>query len=76
MRYGLYEEGRLTAPGRRPWLVVVAKGSGPAAPEEARPNRTQEVGRSGQLLVGLALLGSSLISLTVLVLLVRLIASL
>ena len=76
MRYGLYEEGRLTAPGRRPWLVVVTKDSDPAAPEEARSKRNQEIARGGQLLVGLALLGSSLISLTVLVLLVRLIASL
>ena len=76
MRYGLYEEGRLTAPGRRPWLVVLTKGSGIAAPEEARPMRTQEIARGGQLLVGLALLTSSLISMTVLVLLVRLIASL
>jgi hypothetical protein len=40
MRYGLYKEGRLTAPGRGPWLVVVAKGSGIAAPEEARPMHT------------------------------------
>lgn len=76
MRYGLYEEGRLTAPGRRPWLVVLAKGSARALPKEGRPDRGQAIGRGGQLLVGLALLTSSLISLSVLVLLVRWIASL
>lgn len=76
MRYGLYEEGRLTASGRRPWLAVVTKGSGIAAPEEAPPMRTQEIARGSQLLVGLALLTSSLISLAVLVLLARWIASL
>jgi hypothetical protein len=56
--------------------VVDTKGSGIAAPEEARPRRTQEIARGGQLLVGLALLTSSLISLSVLLLLVRWIASL
>jgi hypothetical protein len=56
--------------------VVVTKGSGIAAPEEARPMRTQAIARGGQLLVGLALLTSSLISLSVLLLLVRWIASL
>jgi hypothetical protein len=76
MRYGLYEEGRLTAPGRRPWLIMAAKGGGHDLPKEARPVRGQGVGRGGQLLVGLALLTSSLVSLTVLVVVFRLIASL
>jgi hypothetical protein len=74
MRYEL-SEGELTASGRRPWLAV-AKGGSPAAAEGARRNGAQEIARGGQLLVALALLTSSLISLTVLVLLVRWITAL
>lgn len=73
MRYGLYEDGRLPGFGERPRpVLVVARGD--LDPPEARRDNSQAIGRGGQLLLGLALLTSSLISLSVLVLLVRLIA--
>jgi len=74
MRYGLYEDGRLAGFGERPRPVLVPVRGDPDSPEEARRDDGQAIGRGGQLLLGLALLTSSLISLSVLVLLVRLIA--
>ena len=56
--------------------VLVAKDSGLASPEAGGPERAQEIGRGGQMLVGLALLTSSLVSLTVLIFLVRWITTL
>lgn len=74
MRYGLYEDGRLTGFGERPRMALVADRGDLDPPEEARCDGSRAIGRGGQLLLGLALLTSSLISLSVLVLLVRLIA--
>ncbi|HSA81524.1 MAG TPA: hypothetical protein VLE23_11955 [Geminicoccaceae bacterium] len=73
MRYGLYEDSRLPGYGERPRPVLVEARRDLDAPEEARRDDRQVLGRGGQLLLGMALLTSSLISLSVLVLLVRLI---
>jgi hypothetical protein len=55
--------------------VLVSERSGFASPEEARLDRPQEAGRGSRLLLRLALLASSLISLVGLVLLVRWLAA-
>jgi hypothetical protein len=61
----------LRASGRRSRPVLVSQRSGFASPEEARLDPAQEAGRDGRLLLRLALLASSLITLTGLGLLVR-----
>jgi hypothetical protein len=64
-------EETLRASGRRSRPVLVSEGSGFGSPDEARPDRAQETGLGSRLLLRLALLASSLISLIGLVLLVR-----
>lgn len=55
--------------------MLVSQRSGFGSPEEARPDRAQETGLGNRLLLRLALLASSVISLIGLVLLVRWLAS-
>ena len=55
--------------------MLVSERSGFGSPEEAPPDRAQETGLGSRLLLRLALLASSLISLIGLVLLVRWLAS-
>ena len=62
--------------GTRPRPVLVVKRGELAALEDAPPCRRDEAARGGPLLLGVALLTSSLISLTVLALVVRWIAAL